>query len=124
MGEFVKGSELMEKQMQFSAMVMLLLQFITMRGWRFTFGDAYRDPRCPYGAKKSLHQSRLAIDINVFRPMGRDVENNYRHVNEYEWFTLTGDYTEIGKFWESIGGTWGGRFGDGNHFSLEHDGMK
>jgi hypothetical protein len=27
-------------------------------------------------------------------------------------------------FWESIGGSWGGRFNDGNHYSLEHRGMK
>ncbi|HAO1973206.1 TPA: M15 family peptidase, partial [Escherichia coli] len=31
-----------------------------------------------------------------------------------------------GEYWESIGGTWGGRFSraDGNHFSLEHNGVK
>jgi len=30
----------------------------------------------------------------------------------------------LGLYWESIGGSWGGRFGDGNHFSLEHEGRR
>ena len=30
----------------------------------------------------------------------------------------------LGEWWESQGGTWGGRFRDGNHYGLEHDGAK
>lgn len=30
----------------------------------------------------------------------------------------------IGEYWESIGGAWGGRFNDGNHYSLGHGGRK
>ncbi|HBJ0947911.1 TPA: M15 family metallopeptidase, partial [Escherichia coli] len=32
-----------------------------------------------------------------------------------------------GEYWESLGGSWGGRFKsrpDGNHFSLEHNGVR
>lgn len=35
--------------------------------------------------------------------------------------------TGLGQYWESLGGSWGGRFKsrpDGNHFSLEHDGVR
>ena len=27
---------------------------------------------------------------------------------------------EVGEFWESLGGSWGGQFNDGNHYSIEH----
>jgi hypothetical protein len=30
----------------------------------------------------------------------------------------------LGEKWESMGGSWGGRFQDANHYSLEHDGFK
>ncbi len=33
-------------------------------------------------------------------------------------------YADLGEYWESIGGAWGGRFQDGNHFSFAHGGFK
>jgi len=30
----------------------------------------------------------------------------------------------LGEYWESIGGSWGGRFGDGNHYSLKYKGRR
>jgi hypothetical protein len=57
-----------------------------------------------------LHKSRLAIDLNVFR--------------DGKYLTTGEQYTDLGEFWESIGGAWGGRFNDGNHFSFEHNGYK
>ena len=33
-------------------------------------------------------------------------------------------YVALGEYWESLGGSWGGRFKDANHFSIEHDGYK
>jgi len=30
----------------------------------------------------------------------------------------------LGEYWEGMGGSWGGRFSDGNHFSLTHNGVK
>jgi hypothetical protein len=30
----------------------------------------------------------------------------------------------LGLKWESMGGSWGGRFNDGNHYSLEHEGRR
>ena len=43
-----------------------------------------------------------------------------------KYLTATEDYTQLGEYWESLGGCWGGRFSsaDGNHFSLEHEGCK
>ncbi len=99
-----------QKQRRFTLMVANLIAYAYENGYELTFGDAYRDPRVEYGHPKSLHRSRLAVDLNLFR--------------EGEYLTSTQDHTPLGEYWESIGGTWGGRFDDGNHYSLEHDGMK
>ncbi|HGV6771546.1 TPA: M15 family metallopeptidase, partial [Escherichia coli] len=62
--------------------------------------------------RNSLHTLRLAVDFNLF------INGEYQ--------TDTDAYRPLGEYWESIGGTWGGRFSraDGNHFSLEHNGVK
>jgi hypothetical protein len=101
---------LRRKQSKFVKMVSLLINYADLNGYQLTLGDGYRDPRCMYGAKTSLHRKRLAIDFNLFR--------------DGLYLTDTDDYEFLGIFWEFIGGTWGGRFGDGNHFSLEHKGHK
>lgn len=62
------------------------------------------------GIRNSLHEVSLAIDLNLFR-------------NEV-YLSRTEDHRRMGEFWESIGGTWGGRFGDGNHYSLGHNGKR
>ena len=87
-------------------------------GYEVTLGDAYRDPRLHggigvkmgYGHPKSCHKLRLAIDLNLFK--------------NGKFLTTTEDHRQLGEWWESIGGTWGGRFNDANHYSLEHEGMK
>lgn len=107
-----------QKQRLFLPMVARLIQFAYSNGYEMTIGDGYRDPRLHgalgvkigYGAANSCHKIRLALDLNLFR--------------DGKYLTSTEDYRPLGEFWESIGGTWGGRFSDGNHFSLEHDGRK
>lgn len=101
---------LREKQSKFAAMTVKLFQKILDEGYEFTYGHALRCKDCPTGAKNSLHKDKLAIDINLFK------DGNYLDSTE--------DHKEFGEYWESIGGTWGGRFNDGNHYSLEHNGMK
>jgi hypothetical protein len=91
-------------------MVADLIVFAYTQGYELTLGDAYRDPRCPYSHDNSLHHWRLAIDMNLFK--------------DGTWLKNTEDHTPLGEYWESIGGTWGGRFGDGNHYSLSHNGMR
>lgn len=103
-------SELAYKQRKFVLMISDLIQWAYDHGYELTFGDAYRDPRCPYGHSNSLHKMRLAVDFNLFK--------------NGEYLPNTEDHQPLGEYWESIGGTWGGRFRDGNHYSLEHEGMK
>lgn len=101
---------LSEKQQRFTRMTARLIYWAEDHGYKLTYGDAYRDPRCPYGQPFSLHRKRLAVDFNLFK--------------DGVWLQNTEDHKELGEFWESIGGSWGGRFQDGNHYSLEHEGIK
>ena len=105
---------LRQQQSLFVEMVAKLIQFAIENGYELTFGDAYRDPRVfggfgerrGYGAANSFHKRRLAVDFNLFKD-GR-------------WLNKTEDHKLLGEYWESIGGSWGGRFRspDGNHYSL------
>ncbi len=98
---------LREKQSKFTLMVSKLIQWAYDQGYELTFGDAYaRSGHMP----NSLHYSRLAIDLNLFK--------------DGKWLDKTEDHKPLGEYWESLGGSWGGRFRDGNHYSLEHYGRK
>jgi len=107
-----------QKQRRFTRMVGMLIAWAYTNGYELTFGDAYRDPRVhgtvgekkSYSSSMSLHKERLAIDFNLF--WGG------------KYLSRSEDYKPLGDYWESIGGTWGGRFNDGNHFSIEHQGRK
>ena len=81
-------------------MVALLILFAEEQGYEFTFGDAWAHDGHKDG---SFHYKRLAIDLNLFRG-GQFLRSTKAH-------------EPIGMFWESIGGSWGGRWGDGNHYS-------
>lgn len=107
-----------QKQRKFTRMVADLIVFAYEQGYELTFGDAFRDPRVhgavgekkSYSSANSLHKERLAIDLNLFKD-GR-------------FLTQSEDHRPLGEYWESLGGSWGGRFEDGNHYSLEHGGRK
>lgn len=101
---------LREKQSKFSHMLALLILHAEQLGYEVTGGEWFRDSRATWGHPHSLHQVRLAVDLHLFR--------------NGEYMTSTEDHQPLGEYWESIGGTWGGRFEDGNHYSLEHGGMK
>ena len=98
---------LREKQSKFVRMVSALIDFAYEQGYELTFGDTYAKSG---HTGNSLHYIRLAADFNLFK--------------DGKYLTETVDHQELGEFWESIGGSWGGRFGDGNHYSLEHNGRR
>lgn len=64
------------------------------------------------GIRNTLHEKRLALDLNAFK--------------DGVYLTKTEDWKELGEYWEKLHPLcrWGGRWGDGNHLSLEHDGVK
>ena len=55
---------------------------------------------------------RLAIDLNLFR--------------DGAFLQSSEDHRALGEWWEKQHplARWGGRFMDGNHYSLEHGGVK
>jgi hypothetical protein len=101
---------LRSKQSKFLQMTQLLIAYAHLRGYEMTYGDALRPQDCNYGQANSLHKDKLALDLNLFK--------------DGEYLSSTEDHRELGEFWEFIGGAWGGRFNDGNHYSLAHNGRK
>ncbi|MCL2219314.1 MAG: M15 family metallopeptidase [Chitinispirillia bacterium] len=102
-------------QFRFTYMVGLLIAFAYNRGYTLTFGNARTDRSCTVcgGGKRkasSLHFDGLAIDLNLFK--------------DGKYLPATADHRELGEYWESLGGCWGGRFNDGNHYSLAYNGRK
>ena len=107
------AKSLRERQSEFASKVPLLINKALELGYEVTLGDAYRDPRVhgnfgerkAYGESKSFHKLRLAIDINLFKS-GKYITSDLGH-------------KDIGEYWESLGGSWGGRFSsaDYNHYS-------
>ena len=107
---------LREKQSRFVKMQARLIDWAYTNGYELTLGDAYRDPRTHgkigifkcYGKAFSNHKRRLAQDYNLFK--------------DGKFLSSSEDHRPLGEFWKSIGGSWGGDFNDGNHYSLEHEG--
>ncbi len=94
-------------QALFAQKIARLILYIESEGYHVTFGDALAYKADGRHTSNSKHYDKLAIDLNLF-----DAEWNY--------LTETDDYVKFGEYWESLGGTWGGRFKrvkDGNHFS-------
>lgn len=102
--------KLIDAQQQFSRMVPRLIDKAHELGFEVTLGDCFRGPSIPYGNPNSLHKVRLAIDLNLFF--------------DGKFLQETADHRQLGEWWESVGGSWGGRFNDGNHYSLAFGGMR
>lgn len=65
------------------------------------------------GIRLSVHQLGLALDLKLFK--------------DGVYLTSSEDYRELGDWWKTLAPDcrWGGDFpGDGNHFSIEHNGVK
>lgn len=111
-------SSLRTAQSKFVVMVARLIDRATELGYEITFGDCFRDPRVfgamgerrGYGNANSCHKLRLAIDMNLF------IDGEFR--------TDTEAHRALGEWWERQGGSWGGRFDDANHYSLEWNGVR
>lgn len=111
---------LRQLQVRFAKLVPRLIDKAFALGFEVTLGDAYRDPRVhgemgvrkSYSHPKSAHKVRLAIDLNLFRD-GEYLEGSEAH-------------RKLGEWWEKQDelARWGGRFDDGNHYSMEWEGMR
>jgi hypothetical protein len=88
-------------------MLAKLITYAYANGYELTLGDAMAKT----GHKPmSNHYIRLAIDLNLFK--------------DGVYLTKTEDHLPLGEYWESLGGSWGGRFKnpDGNHYELSRTG--
>ena len=98
-----------EAQSRFCFMVSILIQVGYSLGYEITFGESFDDDNMGH-MKNSLHYIRLAQDLNLFK--------------DGKFLTTTEAHAPLGEFWEKIGGSWGGRFSDGNHYSLPFGGRR
>lgn len=116
---------LRKKQSLFAYLLALLIIEANRQGYELTLGEAYRSPqearrlydlykagKGPRASLNSIHCIKLAQDLNLFK---NDV-----------YLKTTRAHLPLGEFWEALNPLcrWGGRFGDGNHYSLEHQGYK
>lgn len=114
------AESLRQKQSHFAQMVAQLIRKAAELGYEVTLGEAYRTPeqaalnaKSGKGISNSLHTKRLAIDLNLYR--------------DAVWLTKSEDHKPLGDWWVTQGGSWGGNFKrnpDGNHYSLEHEGVR
>lgn len=113
---------LREKQSLFCSLVAKLIIFAYAQGYELTFGevlrsiaDAKQNAQSGAGISNSLHLLALAVDFHLFKD-GVYLQN-------------TIEYKILGDYWKSLNPLcrWGGDFTsrpDGNHFSLEHMGVR
>lgn len=108
-----------DKQRIFTRNIAFLIEWAYKEGYELSFAEAYRTPaqaelnaKNGTGISTSLHISRLAVDLNLFK--------------DKKYLRKTSDHEALGLFWESLHelNRWGGRFNDGNHYSMEHQGRK
>lgn len=108
------------KQAKFTAMLVELIRWANRQeGFAVVLGEVERtraqaelNEAAGIGIVHSLHLIDLAADLKLF------INGEYQ--------TRTPAYEPLGEQWEQMGGSWGGRFSkpDGNHFSLEHHGIR
>lgn len=113
---------LREKQSVFVPLIARLIQYAYAEGYELTFGEALRSAeeaarlaKTGAGIAKSLHIDKLAIDLNLFK------DGKYLSASEA--------HRPLGEWWEAqstpdLQCCWGGRWGDGNHYSIAHGGRK
>ncbi len=107
---------LREKQALFARLLARLIYRIYAAGHEVTLGEGYigdsidKPGEDTPHRRTGLHFMRLAQDLNLF------YRGEYRDRTEH--------WAPFGEWWEAQDPLcrWGGRFGDGNHFSLTHDG--
>ena len=104
---------LRQMKSKFAWMLGNLICFAFSQGFEITLGEGkimkVYCPKCKAKVsvhkKGSLHHIGLAQDIDLFK------NGVYQRTTEA--------HRVLGAYWISIGGTWGGSFKDGNHYSLQ-----
>jgi len=111
---------LREARCRFTHCLSLLVLKAETLGYEAAFGEGMdrltvKDPTSDH-MPNSLHHLGLAQDIDLYK--------------DGVWCTKTEDHTLLGLYWEELGVelnlplAWGGRFNDGNHYSLQWQGRR
>lgn len=100
-------SELFEKRAKFTRLLSILIEEMLECGYTPLLGKDGLKHKV-----NSLHFEGLAADIDLFK--------------EGKYLQETSDHEQFGEFWESLDPEccWGGRFEDGNHYSIAYQGRK
>ena len=98
-------SALLQKRLKFTRLLADLIVWAADNGYEIALAPDHEKHM-----KNSLHFIGLAKDFDLY------IDGVYQ--------TKTEAYTAIGEKWESMGGTWGGSWGDGCHYSIAHGGRK
>jgi hypothetical protein len=102
-----EAKTLNQKQWIMAEMVEYLLRYARLKGYQVRIADAHAVDRHRAG---SCHYLFLAVDIDLFK--------NGKYLDQ------TPSHKPLGDFWKNMGGIWGGSWGDGNHYSVEHEGRR
>jgi len=110
---------LRQQQSLFVQLKAKLIVYAYQLGYELTDGEAYRPPETAAfyakqgkGIKNSLHTKKLAQDFNLFK--------------DGVYLSSSDSHRPLGEYWESLHPLccWGGRFRDGNHYSMTYGGVK
>jgi hypothetical protein len=107
-------SELKDKRIKYTKLLCQLVEWGNNHpNWELAFGRDYDEAHEQFHHMlNSLHYRGLANDLALY------ISGVYQ--------TKTETYEPLGEYWESLDPecAWGGRFNDGNHFSLIYGGKK
>lgn len=107
-----------DKQILFGQLFPLLIIHAQQLGFQVVIGQVWRSSKESRqmvadgkGIHPSLHEHCLAGHLELF--------------DDDEYVTSTDTHRPLGEWWEKQHELcrWGGRFGDGNHYSIAHGGM-
>lgn len=138
-------TEHLEKRLRFTVLIAKLILWASQNGYQLAFGEAKRsDEQAEINAMGTAGRRSLVAFIERMFPLlaskianntGNGIRNSLHELGlavdfdlyiDGKWQSRTEDHKAIGEYWESLDPEccWGGRFGDGNHYSLTFGGRK
>lgn len=96
------NSSLGDQRRAFTHALGKLISFAYLIGYELSIDEV----KATTGHKEgSYHYKALAADLNLYK--------------DQVYLPSTSDHLILGLYWEHLGGSWGGRWDDGNHYSWD-----